>query len=319
MQLLILKGGPGSGKSSLMKKVAQYALEKGHRLEIIPCASDPSSLDALIDHTANFAMMDGTAPHIEDPTLPGARHHIIYTGDFWDTQKLYDNGGEIRILSNTISDCHKGAGSYIKAASALLEENMRYGAKFLKKEVLSDTIGELSKKVIRGNKGKEIKRLLSAVTVGEVKVFDETPLSLADTVYVINDRWGSAADFILKGIYSSAKLKGEELIYCPCSLMPQKCDHLIFPKSRTAILTENNYLKFNTGKVLRGESFYDVMPLYCEMEERLSKAQELLPHACSLIKKAKKLHDELEAFYVDAMDFGKMGSVFDDVINRFYM
>lgn len=318
MQLLILKGGPGSGKSSLMKKVGEYAAKKGHKLEIIPCASDPSSLDALIDYTANFAIMDGTAPHTEDPSLPGARDHIVYTGDLWDTKKLYDNADKIRVLSDTISECHKGAGAYIKAASALLSENMRYGAKFLRKDALYPVTSEMTKKALSGNKGKETKRLLSAVTVGEIKVFSETPYSLADRVYIINDKWGAAADFILKGIYNAASLAGEPLIYCPCSLMPEKCDHLIFPKSRIAILTENRFLKFNSGEVLNADNFYNTMPLHYEMEERLDKAQKLLPSACNLVKKAKDLHDDLEAFYVEAMDFSKMDGVFDDIIKRFY-
>lgn len=319
MQLLILKGGPGSGKSSLMKRVGEYAAKKGHELEIIPCASDPSSLDAIIDYTADFAIMDGTAPHTEDPAIPGAYHHIIYTGDLWDTKKLNNDGEKIRILSDTISDCHKGAGSYIKAASALFEENMRYAEKFLKKEALSSFTAEMTRKVLSGKKGNETRRLLSAVTVGEVKVFSETPYSLADTVYIINDKWGAAADFMLKGIYSAAKLKGEPLIYCPCSLMPEKCDHLIFPESRTAILTGNRYLKFNGGEILGTDSFYSTMPLHHDMEERLDRAQRLLPSACSLVKKAKELHDDLEAFYVAAMDFSKMDDVFEGIIKRFYM
>ena len=66
MQLLILKGGPGSGKSSLMKRLLGYAESRGHKTEIIPCASDPDSLDAFIDYTQNFAVMDGTSPHTEE-------------------------------------------------------------------------------------------------------------------------------------------------------------------------------------------------------------------------------------------------------------
>ena len=319
MQLLILKGGPGSGKSSLMKRIGEYAAKKEHKLEIIPCASDPSSLDALIDYTANFAIMDGTAPHTEDPAIPGAYHHIVYTGDLWDTGMLKNDGEKIRSLSGTISDCHNAAGAYIKAASALLEENMRYAEKFLKMEPLCALTAKLAEKSLSGKKGNEIRRLLSAVTVGEIKVFSQTPYSLADTVYIISDKWGSAADFILKGIYSAARLSGEPLIYCPCSLMPEKCDHLIFPESRTAILTGNRFLKFNGGEILNADSLYSSMPLEYEMEDRLDKAHRLLPSACNLVKKAKELHDDLEAFYVSAMDFSKMDCVFNNIINRFYM
>ena len=52
LQLLILKGGHGSGKSTLIRKIAAFAEKKGHNVEFIPCASDPESLDGIIDQTA---------------------------------------------------------------------------------------------------------------------------------------------------------------------------------------------------------------------------------------------------------------------------
>lgn len=319
MQLLILKGGPGSGKSSLMKRVASFAEKKGHKLEIIPCASDPDSLDAVIDYTADFAIMDGTAPHTEDPSLPGARHHIIYTGDLWDCAKLYENGENIRLLNDSIADCHRSAGAYIKAAAALLDENIRYAEKFLNKEKAAAFAADMIKKVHSGKKGREKKRLLSAVSVGEIKLFSETPYSLADKIYIIEDKWGAAADFILKAIYNVAKLDGEPLIYCPCSVMPDKCHHLIFPESRVALLTQNCFLRFGDGEKINGGDFYTRMPLTEDMETRLKSAKKLLPHACSMVREAKNLHDELEAYYVDAMDFSRMDEFFDDIIERFYM
>lgn len=318
MRLLILKGGPGSGKSSLMKKVLSYAEEKGHKVEIVPCASDPESLDAVIDYTADFAMMDGTAPHTEDPSLPGARHHIMYTGDLWECEKLSQNSSDIELLGSSISDCHKSAGAYIKAAAALLGENMRYAEKFIDREKASLFAADIIEKLHSQKKGKTTKRLLSAISVGEVKLFSQTPFALADRVYVIEDRWGAAADYILKLVYHAASLKGEKTIYCPCSVMPEKCDHLIFPESRIALLTQNSFLKFAGGEITDAEQFYTPMPLRSAAQTRLKSARRLLPYACAMIKDAKTLHDYLEAYYVDAMDFSKMPSLFEDIITRFY-
>ena len=44
----IIKGGPGTGKSTLMKKLAKEANLRGINTELIYCSSDPSSLDAVI-------------------------------------------------------------------------------------------------------------------------------------------------------------------------------------------------------------------------------------------------------------------------------
>ncbi len=44
----IIKGGPGTGKSSLMKKIADEMEKRDIECERIFCSSDPDSLDAVI-------------------------------------------------------------------------------------------------------------------------------------------------------------------------------------------------------------------------------------------------------------------------------
>ncbi len=46
-KVFLLKGGAGNGKSTLMGKIAEAALQKGYHVEKIYCPSDPSSLDAV--------------------------------------------------------------------------------------------------------------------------------------------------------------------------------------------------------------------------------------------------------------------------------
>ncbi len=43
----ILKGGPGTGKSTLMKRIATYFSNKDD-VEVYNCASDPNSVDAVV-------------------------------------------------------------------------------------------------------------------------------------------------------------------------------------------------------------------------------------------------------------------------------
>ena len=61
--IYILKGGPGCGKSTLMRQVAQQAEDRGLKVEYIPCSGDPDSLDAVILPEQKIALVDGTAPH----------------------------------------------------------------------------------------------------------------------------------------------------------------------------------------------------------------------------------------------------------------
>lgn len=59
----IIKGGPGSGKSTLMKKIAAALQKKGGYIEEIYCSSDANSLDGLILHRQSVSIADGTPPH----------------------------------------------------------------------------------------------------------------------------------------------------------------------------------------------------------------------------------------------------------------
>ena len=73
-RIYILKGGPGSGKSSFIKRFAADLIQKGCKTEEIYCSSDPRSLDGIIIYAEGkkIVIIDGTAPHETDAKLPGA-------------------------------------------------------------------------------------------------------------------------------------------------------------------------------------------------------------------------------------------------------
>ncbi|MFZ5354266.1 MAG: ATPase [Bacillota bacterium] len=67
-RIFVIKGGPGVGKSSLMKAVAEEFLAQGYDVEKHYCSSDNNSLDGLVIPKANIALIDGTAPQRVDST-----------------------------------------------------------------------------------------------------------------------------------------------------------------------------------------------------------------------------------------------------------
>ncbi len=80
-RIFVVKGGPGTGKSSMMKKVAKEMLERGYDVEYHHCSSDNNSIDGIVIPQLKVAMIDGTAPHVVDPKHPGAVDEIIHLGD----------------------------------------------------------------------------------------------------------------------------------------------------------------------------------------------------------------------------------------------
>lgn len=316
LQLLILKGGPGSGKSSLMKKIYNYAQSLGHSVEAIPCASDPSSLDAFIDYTQGFAMADGTAPHSFDPYLPGVKEHILYTGQYWNSDALLKNKKEIQRLDEEIADCHKSATAYIKAASSLIKENMRVAQKHVNKKELFEFGEMLSSLFAKGKAPHEKKRLLSAVTCGKVEFFDNTLSSLADKIYVLDDPWGASSDMLLSYLRSYALNNGLKIISCPCSVVSERLEHIIIPSEKIAISVKNPF--HNTQKTYtEAGGFYsslDEKPLYMRQKD----AAALIDKAAQCVNTAKALHDELEKHYIDAMNFSRLESIAEKLKKQIY-
>ncbi|MCT8137922.1 hypothetical protein H1D32_09245 [Anaerobacillus sp. CMMVII] len=64
----IIKGRSGSGKSTVMRKIGKYAENVGLSVQYFPCGLDPNSLDMIIIPSLSVAILDGTAPHVIDPT-----------------------------------------------------------------------------------------------------------------------------------------------------------------------------------------------------------------------------------------------------------
>ena len=87
-RIFILKGGPGTGKSFLMKDVGNFWSEKGYDIEFLHCSSDPDSVDGVIITSLQVAIVDGTAPHVIEPKLPGAVEEYINLGEAWDSKAL---------------------------------------------------------------------------------------------------------------------------------------------------------------------------------------------------------------------------------------
>lgn len=67
LQRYHLKGRPGSGKSTILRKLAAAAIDRGYDIEVYHCGLDPKSIDMVIIRELGFAIFDSTAPHEYKP------------------------------------------------------------------------------------------------------------------------------------------------------------------------------------------------------------------------------------------------------------
>ena len=315
---IILKGGPGTGKSSLMKKVASLLTENGLQVNLLHCSSDPDSLDAIVAPSLGFCMLDGTAPHIVDPICPGASDTIINLGDFWNAGGIRKHKAEIQKTNTAIKENFNSAYNYLRAAKEVQMHIHKTNAAFTEAEQIDKTLNHVMSNLnIRPNfcaKGKITKGFLTGFTPkGSISYIDSFAAS-ADRVFCVLENTDTSAYFLnrlAECIISSGK--DAWLFYCP--LHPdRKTEHIYLPNENIFITTANAYhsCSINTEQI-------DLTP-YTKADAVLRADTDifniLLSRATALIQNAKSLHDKLEQFYIPYMNFDAVEKLPQKIVNE---
>ena len=305
--IYILKGCPGCGKSSLMKKVASAAESSGYEVEYIHCSSDPASLDGIIIPKLQKAIVDGTFPHIVEPSFPLAVEQYIDLGQFADIHSIRASKAEIIELKEKHASYFKHIYRFTSCAGAVDNELFDIA-------ISSSAVDKLHKKAQRiisneipKNKGfaKSKKRFLSAISPDGY-----ITLSIKDNLktYVLEDTFG-LSHFLLSPILHTAEESGYDCIACFNPLIPERLEHLFIPSLNLSFLSKGNCkdeIK-SCFKKIRIDSLIDVSKDEKKRINALKRAKsDILDLSYSLLHEAKIVHDELENLYNPHIDFDSL-------------
>lgn len=310
----ILKGGPGTGKSTLMKNVAEKASKKKIKHEIIRCSSDPESLDAVILTDLNKCIVDGTAPHVIDPTYPGISDEIINLGEFWDSKALRENIRKISAASEKNTAFHKTAAAFLRAAGQISEGSFALALSAADTAKIKVAAEKLAKRYIPRLgcvTGGEQRRFLQGITPIGIVSYTDTVKSFFRERIIISDPYGCVGDIFMRIIRRYALEAGYNIITIKNAFLPELItDHILIPELSLAFVTENRY--FDIGgdeRRIHARRFTEPVQLRNIKQKliiRRKLARELLKSACEALALAKNTHDELEKYYIEAMDFRSM-------------
>ena len=240
----VIKGGPGTGKSTLMKRIASNAAPRCRAIERIHCSSDVDSLDGVILHDVKTSIADGTSPHVIEPKYPGAFEQLVDLSSCWNAQQLFSARQEILSLSSRISRCHEHCCRFLGAAGSLLGDNYRIAldATSVQKVVRAATrIAQAELKGSASGRGKESVRFLSAVTNQGITLFSDTANTLCERIYLIDDPHGASSRLLLGVLRSQALEHGLDVYSCYCPLSPfEKLEHLFIPQLKVGFMTRSH-------------------------------------------------------------------------------
>ena len=148
----LIKGGPGTGKSSFMSAIAQRAGEEGYSVDYYRCSSDYTSLDAIVIDS-RIALIDATAPHALEPEFVGARDELIDLGSFWDSDMLLSKRRDIERYTRMKSEAYAAAYRFLEGALAVGTRMREVGEGFIKRNKLESAVVRYLKKIPEGSFG----------------------------------------------------------------------------------------------------------------------------------------------------------------------
>ena len=317
----ILKGGPGTGKSSLMKKAAKH-FENICHCERYYCSSDPDSLDAVVFRDLGAAIVDGTSPHVFDPLVPGVNQKIVDLGECWDENKLKYNGKAIAEVTAANKSMLARAARFTGAVTNICSDTYQIGCECMLYKKLDSFASRFKRKILgkKGNgSGSKLIRQLTAVTEKGIMTMTETLEDYFD-VYYVRDDYFAAANYLMSLLADEAVIRGYDVILCPCQLLNNTSyEHLLIPEQGVALVSESaSGGRTEETKRLNLMRFYD-KKLADQRKTRLkmnkAAVKDLTQEAVDTIICAKKIHDDIESYYISAMDHDKLNSVSEKLID----
>lgn len=320
----IIKGGPGTGKSSFMKYIAKISKEKSCETILCPCSSDPNSLDGVIIPDKKTVIMDGTSPHTVDPKYPAVCEEILNFGEFWKKDRFNKNRNEIIAVTDKNKALHKTASRYMQAAGQLMRDNLKTASACTNRQKALSLAQNLCRKYIPKSGGKpyEWVRYLTSITPEGV-VFLGNNANLTGNTVIIEDDFGFGSTLILNKIRDFALNGGYEIVTVKNGFLPSTLlDGIIIPKLDLSFLRESSLTPINsTERRIHARRFTETSSL-AKSRERIKfnkKAiKQLLLSAAATLRNAKAVHDELEGYYIDAMDFKALSKFTEEFAQKLF-
>lgn len=305
-RLYLIKGGPGCGKSTLMKALAARAEEHGYSAEYILCSGDPDSLDGVYIPALKLGFADATAPHILEPRLFADDSCYVNLGQFCSWQ----SSGLAAEYSASYKQMYKTAYAFLSAAKEIKKVRVLgvSGEKIIESvhsRADSALRRELGEKRSYAGRGRITKRFISCIScMGEVCLTD-TVKKLCKRIYIVDDRF-CLADTYLKRIACGVAKRGIDATVCPSPLCPDELEAVLLPE---------HSLGFVSAKIMQLEKPWRHVRLDALVSSAAQKSQikqldklykALLEGGTGYLAQAKKYHDLLEAEYKPLIDFAAL-------------
>ena len=323
--VLLIKGGAGNGKSTLMSRMALSAEDRGYSVERVYCPSDPKSLDGIVCAELGFAMTDATPPHVWEPGAHCLPERYISLSPYV-SEDVSEKKEEILKLCKELKAARQEADKCISAAfetdSELTGEILTYAdtgklaavGLGIAKKYLPRKAGE------KPGEPKMLRRFISAISPREQANFYSTPYALCgkDAITVVLDDGFGLAPFVLGAVADEAQKRGLTIWGFFDPLVTTRLLGLCIPGIRLCILpsaaAQNAAEIVNTAECITAS---DREKLGSRPEVLTSVKAALINEAHARLGVCLDIHDEIEAEYRPYTDFAGLNDLASELEEKY--
>lgn len=319
-RIYILKGGPGTGKSTLMRDVGNAAEQRGYDAEYYFCSSDTESLDGVTIPSLGVAVIDGTAPHMTDPCCPGAVERIVNLGDAFDFGGLEASRDRLMALSSEKRDVYRTAYRYLFAAGRLTREVTATARAAFLEEKADAAVSRLFAACKQKKKGSACHRYLSAIGTHGLCSLDTLRLR-ADKTYVVTDKCGLGYLFLNK-LRSAFEKEGVAMTICETPLVREQTEAIFLEGENALFFVADPEDATECDKCINISRFINKNVL-CDHRGMLRFSEKcisaLMEGALSALAKAGAIHSQMEDIYGAHIDFSLVNTMKDRMLSEIFV
>ncbi len=314
-RVFIIKGGPGTGKSTFMNKAAEEGKKEGYNVEYFYCSSDPDSLDAVVVSKNDYSILiiDGTNPHVTEMKYPGTISEIINISSMWETATLEKYKEEIFDNTKRKSLCFESAYKYLSAASQLHRSQRKLSERVCDFDKMSEAVSRFCypfKKMLGKNSNVYTDAFSMKGTVAINHYFIK-----AESIYYLSDNFG-LNEIYIDSIAAYLEKYGVAHVRLVSPINSNMLNAVYIIHAKTLVVSARYSGDLPQGKNVNMKRFLNGEESAYKGRYRFGVKCEnaLFEGAFECLAEASKYHFELEDIYKEAMSFRKLNRIYSDKI-----